>query len=278
MASTANSAHPVSDPSITTSPVLDILMDGSDLLSGLRLDPPAASSVDLTNDINITSKTNDEEDSKTGSQQLPAGSPVPIPSQETEYKTSAMHNAPSFLSPNSSAAVLEFLAMTPPSTPPGIQAGSDADKVDGVPPTIHESSDPDTITEPAAPAKPTTLGIRTETETVNLARSTDGPRLDNPSASVEKKPKWKKLFGIRGVTRQKSVETVPEVVVAGRREWFKIDRRKKNKGHSVTAEREQDVNDSSKPAGQKQTSTVETGFMGVGADGVWISGKNFLKS
>lgn len=69
-------------------------------------------------------------------------------------------------------------------------------------------------------------------------------------------------------------------------EWYKIDRKKKNKNkqptpNSVALEAKQDINGASGSAGptnREPTSSIGTGIMGSGKDAVWISGKNFVKS
>ena len=86
------------------------------------------------------------------------------------------------------------------------------------------------------------------------------------------------MFGVRGTTKQKNPKAEPEVVVVGKGEWYKIDRKKKQKGQSSTQAGGQEVNGNPRLMDHKPTTTIGTGIMGSGKDAVWISGKNFVKS
>ena len=284
MSPAANSAVQLYDSSVAAPPVLDSISnpnDGHEPPSGLQSDPPAAGSVDLITHTVTPPTTDNQEASKSSPQSLPPGSPAPDLSSSTHYKTSATNNAPFFLSPNSSAALIDFLAATPPTTPPELHAKTLSDKTEDVPTTSQENNIPGRNAEHAATLPPAPE-VRSKTNIPKPSHSAQGPTSALPSPSVEKKPKWKKLFGSRGSAKKKSAKTGPEVVVVGKGEWYKIDLKKKKqqqKGQSSTQEGGPDVNGNRGPSVQKPTTTIEAGVMGVGKNGgVWISGKNFLKS
>lgn len=281
MSPAANSAIQLYDSSAAAPAVLDSISNPNDSHKpppGLRPEPPAAGSVDLSNNNVIPPTANHQEASKSPPPNLPPDSPAPELFSSTHYKTSATNNAPFFLSPNSSAALIDFLAATPPTTPPEPRAKSLSDKIEDVPTTSQQSNIPGRDAEHAA-APPPAPEVRSKPNISRPFQFAQGPTSATPSVSVEKKPKWKKLFGSRGAAKQKRATTGPEVVIVGKGEWYKIDlKKKKQKGQSSTQEGGQDVNGNSGPSGQKPTTTIEAGVMGVGKDGVWISGKNFLKS
>lgn len=360
-ASVANTATQTSNSAISSAPVVESPPNSngrSDLASGLRSGPPVTDAIVPNNIIN-PSKSNNEETLGIPPKQHSPSSSSPALSSNAQYKTSATHNTPFFLNPDSSAALIEFLATTPPSTPPGHKTESQSGKLGDVPATSQERSNPGKVSDVAAtsqessnpgkfgdvaatrqensnpgnvsgvaatsqessnagkfsdvtatsresntpgdfndapatsqqssnPGKdiepatsaPPAPGLRGKTPIFKLGRSREEPPSNPPVASAEKTPKWKKMFGARGAARQKSAKAPPEVVIVGKGEWYKIDRKKKQKSQSSTSGEGQgpDVNGSAGPAGDRRTGTVEAGFMGVGKDGVWISGKNFLKT
>lgn len=289
---TTKSANQLHNSPTAIPPILDRVSspkEGSKLVSNLQPESPAARGVDPNNVVVVPSKTDNLEAPKSPPQQLSSGLPAPDLFPSTYYKASATRNAPFFLSPNSSTALIDFLATTPPSTHPEPQLISQSSKINNVPTTSQESNDAGHNVEHAA-AAPSSPGVRGAATISSLPHSTHGPTLAfslnsvppptsaQPLAIVEKTPKWKKMFGARGAARQKSSKTGPEVIIVGKGEWYKIDRKKKQKGQSSTQADGPDVIGNAGLADQKPTTTVGTGIMGTGKDGVWISGENFLKS
>lgn len=212
-------------------------------------------------------------------------------SSSTRHKASA-DNIPIYLNPASSTALGDFLGSRhPPSSPhPGTQVYPSAEK-HGSPPAGFEISGDHANTTSAQPIVPvlqqstssTTALPSSHNETPALPpeSQTDLPRLTPSSPLVEKRPKWKKVFGSRGAARQKPPKTRPEVVIVGKGEWYKIERKKKGHESSKGSTDLKDAISEPKPVNENPpagTATVEAGFMGVGKDGVWISRKNFVKT
>ena len=298
--SAANDASKLSNSSGGMPPVLDNVSDSQESSKpplSLQPDSPAVGAMGPTNTAVVSIKTDHLEASKASPPQLSPGLSSPDLSSSINFKTSATHNAPFLLSPNSSAALIEFLAATPPSTPPEPQAQPQSEKNSDALTTSQQSRNPDHNFESAAVA-PSSSEVQSSVIAPKLLQPTYGlsstspptsallppstlvppPSSAPPSAAVEKTSKWKKMFGVRGTSKQKNSKTEPEVVIVGKGEWYKIDRKKKPKGESSTQAGRQDVNGKTRPPDHKPTTPIGTGIMGTGKDAVWISGKNFVKS
>lgn len=296
----ANDASQRSNSSGGMPPVHESVSDSKESSkspSSLQAESSGVGAMSTTNTAVVSTKTDHLEASKSSPSQLSPGLSSPDLSFSMNYKTSATHNAPFFLSPNSSAALIDFLAATPPSTPPEPQAQSQSDKISDAPMTSQQNQNLGHNLEPAA-ADPSSSDVHGTVIAPKLPQSTHGlsstspPTLDPPppstivppstsappSAGVEKTSKWKKMFGVRGASKQKNLKPEPEVVIVGKGEWYKIDRKKKQKGQSSTPAGGQDVNGYIRPTNHKPTTPIGTGIMGTGKDAVWISGKNFVKS
>lgn len=310
----ANNVIQLSNSSRGMPPVLDTVSnpkEGSKPPLSLRSESPAVKGVGPTNTAVVSAKTDHLEAPKSAPPQLSPGSPSPDLSSSMNYKTSATHNVPFFSNPNSSAALIEFLAAAPPPTPPEPQAQSQSDKISDAPMTNQQSKHLGHDVEPAA-AAPSSSGLQGAGTQPTHGLSSASPPTSAPpppstlvppptsapppphplpppalvlpptsappSATVEKASKWKKMFGVRGTSKPKNSKTEPEVVIVGKGEWYKIDRKKKQKGQSSTQAGEQDVSGNTRLTDHKPTTTIGTGIMGTGKDAVWISGKNFLKS
>lgn len=198
----------------------------------------------------------------------------------TKYKTSATSNIPFYLNPVSSTALVDFLASDPPisSTHPGKQIYPNTPDNNI---TAEDTSSP----QPNAPPLqvPTDFGpplhsSHNETPTIPPESRPETPHPAPPPPAAEKRPRWKKVFGSRGAARQRSPKT-QEVVIVGKGEWYKIERKKKKShGQSKGSTDLNDTNGAHPAAENPPTATVEAGIVGVGKDGVWISRKNFVKT
>ena len=293
----ANGASQLSNSSSDVPPVLDSVSNPNESSKpplSLHSESPAVGTVSPTNTTGVPTQSDHLEASQSPPPQLSPGSPTPDLFPSINYKTSATHNAPFFLSPNSSAALIEFLAAaTPPSTPPEPQVQSQSGKISDIPTTSQESKSPGDNAISAA-AAPSSSGVHGAMAVPRLPQSTYGqssaspptsaphphppPTSAPPSATVEKTSKWKKMFGVRGTNKQKNPKAEPEAVNVGKGEWYKIDRKKKQKGQSSTQAGGLEVNGNARPMDHTPTTTIGTGIMGSGKDAVWISGKNFVKS
>ena len=281
-------ARHVNQPSYssTAAPsVLDSISNSkeeSKLPSDLRLEPLAAESAESSHNVNISCKTDDQEISKSPLPQPSSSTAAPDRSTNTQYKTSATHNAPFFLSPNSSSALLDFLATTPPTTPLETQAKSQHGKIDDLIVTSQANDDStrDVAVARMTAAAPPALEVSDQTTRSKLPPPTrePAPAPAPPSASVEKKHKWKKIFGARGAAKQKSTKAEPAMMTVGKSEWYKIDRKKQKAQNPSSKASGQGINGSAGPSSPKPNPNIGRGIMGSGKDAVWISGKNFSKS
>lgn len=201
-----------------------------------------------------------------------------------KYKTSAENNVPFYLNPVSSTALADFLSPTHRSSSPhpGAQVCPNSGNPGHPPFTFEENTRVEDSPSPnsAAPAPivagapiPPAPGVHSRIGTRSFSPPAEAASSTPPSPVAEKKHKWKNVFGSRGAARQKSAKTGPKVVIVGKGEWYKIERKKKGQKDSKDLK---DVKDLNGPG--ESPSTAEAGFMGVGKDGVWISRKNFVKT
>ncbi|KAL8824719.1 MAG: hypothetical protein Q9191_004863 [Dirinaria sp. TL-2023a] len=205
-------------------------------------------------------------------------SPSDEPGGATRYDTSATNNTPLYLNPVSSTALIDFLATTPPSTPPGRRARSPAKVANK---EKHGSADKHTGPFSIFPSsfRPSSPGGRA-LASLNIPR--DGKKANTaPGATSaspnESKKGFKKFFGGGGTKKAKGakengVEGIGLVIPEHDR--YRTKKRTGMKGHKKGGSKEE-VEVKVKKEG---TSGEDGGFMGVGKDGVWISRKNFLKT
>ena len=159
---------------------------------------------------------------------------------------------PSYLNPVSSAALVDFLATTPPSTPPN---GTKPPQ-----PLIK----PDRTFSPFPNKKPLNVFPSTKPLHINGTSICDGPRaipILNPIGS--EKRGWRRIFGNKVGGNPKI--SAPMLLMG-------------NASVNEIASPKQKKNSKSKQGGKMGDATPDGGFMGVGKDGVWISRKNFLKT
>ncbi len=191
------------------------------------------------------------------------------PESNPKYKTTATNNTPFYLNPASSQALLDFLASTPPPSPP------------------H----PGTRTEPTTPATASAGAffnrdyVATENRggessppppfAVGRGRgSADAlPRAKTGDGHTREKKGWKKLFGGGGGRMEKQMNGPSgskEIKQKKKRDYRKNVELSQVYGVGTGA---QSVDGRIGDVGKDSS-----GYMGLGKDGVWISRKNFLKT
>lgn len=184
--------------------------------------------------------------------------------QNGKFNTSATNNTPFYLNPISSAALIDFLASTPPPSPPGRRAQSQVTRGN----KTKERSGPFSIFPSSSSPVPPSPGGRA-TSALNISR--DGAKhAATNSSPAESKKGFKKFFGSVGGKKAKGGKgTTAEglSLVIPEHDRYRTKKRTGKKGESAGA-----------IEGKKEGESEGGGFMGVGKDGVWISRKNFLKT
>ena len=188
-----------------------------------------------------------------------------------KFKTSATNNTPFYLNPVSSTALIDFLASTPPPSPPvrGAQSPFDQGARANREPR-KEHSGPFKIF-PSSPAPPSPGGRAMAS--LNIARGSGKNRIapsSMNSSPAENKKGLKKFFGGVGMKKakqSKAMSTEELGLEAPQQDRYRTKKRTGKKGDCIEAS-----------AGKKEGEGEGSGFMGVGKDGVWISRKNFLKT
>ena len=191
------------------------------------------------------------------------------PESNPKYKTTATNNTPFYLNPASSQALLDFLASTPPPSPP------------------H----PGTRTEPGTPATSSAGAFFNRAHTATEKRggefsptppfavgrergSMDAPpRAKTGDGNTREKRGWKKIFGAGGGKMEKQINGA-----SGNKEMKQKKKRDYRKNVELSqvygvATGAQSVDGRIGDGGKDPS-----GYMGLGKDGVWISRKNFLKA
>ena len=192
--------------------------------------------------------------------------------QNGNVKTSATNNTPFYLNPISSAALIDFLASTPPPSPPGNHARSPSDqtgrKNKGA---KKDRSGPFSIFPSSqAPGSPGGRAVTALNIPRDGSKTKTAPTVAN-SSPAENKKGFKKFFGGVGSKKAKvgkSSTTEDLSLVIPEHDRYRTKKRTGKKGESAGA-------NESKKEGEGEGGG---GFMGVGKDGVWISRKNFLKT
>ena len=188
-----------------------------------------------------------------------------------KFKTSAMNNTPFYLNPVSSTAFIDFLASTPPPSPPVGRAQSPFDqgaRANREPKKGH--SGPFKIF-PSSPAPPSPGGRAMAS--LNIARGRGKHKIapsSMHSSPAENKKGFKKFFGGVGMKKakqSKAMSTEELSLEAPQQDKYRTKKRTGKKGDRIEASE-----------GKKEGESEGSGFMGVGKDGVWISRKNFLKT
>ena len=184
----------------------------------------------------------------------------PPASENPKYKTTATNNAPFYLNPASSSALIDFLKTTPPPSPP--HPGTKVDVPSISPSPSHSATgaffNRSFITnpypkdgEPSPP--PPAPGSR------SLTHLGHEPADDKGAEQYNKKG-WKRMFSSSKSTKRANGAKP----VNGSKKNRKIELGEAKLNGAGT------LNGMGSPG--------ENGFMGMGKDGVWISRKNFLKT
>jgi len=172
----------------------------------------------------------------------------------TKNKPSATTKAPFYLKPASSAALIDFLATTPPPSPP--HPGT---RLDTNSPTLRSPNTTGTlvnqsfVTSPypqdaESSPPPPAPGSRSMTA---LGRVTSGEK-----DCEQAKKGWRKMFGTGRSTKKMSSKSV--------------------NGKNKKGNKRDDANHVTAPRSTNGTGEGD-GFVGLGKDGVWISRKNFTR-
>ncbi|KAI4159990.1 MAG: hypothetical protein LQ342_006118 [Letrouitia transgressa] len=209
---------------------------------------------------------------------------VTHPTHSPEYKTSATNNIPFYLNPTSSAALIDFLASTPPPSPPRPARSQ----------TMPNTTDTELYrnyrVENSSAAVPTGPG-GVPMLPLNLAQARS---VQAPSPTNEKKGGWKRMFGAgrksKGAGAGMAARDEEPKKGAKTKMWRKREREGVNgdvrvenghvrgmSGGSGRRAMDGDMERANAMGGAGGDGPGES-FMGMGNDGVWISRKNFLKT
>ena len=193
------------------------------------------------------------------------------PESNPKYKTTATNNTPFYLNPASSQALLDFLASTPPPSPPhpGTRTEPDTPTANSAGAffnraymaTEHRGGE-------SSPPPPFAVGR-------GGGGSMDGiPRAKTGDGNTREKKGWKKIFGGGGGKPEKPMNNG---LGAGRE---MKQRKKRDYRKNVELSQVYGVGTGAKSVDGRigDLGKDGSGYMGLGKDGVWISRKNFLKT
>ena len=197
-----------------------------------------------------------------------------------KYKTSATNNIPFYLNPVSSAALTDFLASTPPPSPPHPpRSNTDPNAFDTQ--NLYRNYRTDNGSSPVPPG-PGGMPM------LPLSLAQAGPR--NAStvspATENKKAGWKKMFGakIGGKTSGTTLLSREETTKALKQKQKKAKKEKREDGAGKT-EKSEKANGHAKGmhrgfglGNENFMNLSKESFFGMGKDGVWLSRKNFAKT
>ena len=225
--------------------------------------PPAISR--SRSPISHSKSTPNLSSSKRGSQTQDINS-----SDSVKSKALAANGTPVYLKPVSSAALIDFLASTPPPSPPKNQAKST---------TILKSRG---TFGPAGkhsggfsifPSSPRLMSPATGRPMGSLNNSIDAATsATTPASPNTEKKGWKKVFkGGSKKSKSGKEDGVPDLMESPEPEKYRA-KKKSGKEHKKQCSNDAIQN------GAGRATPDSSGFMGVGKDGVWISRKNFLRT
>ena len=230
-------------------------------IASLKVPPPSRFAPASPSQLqNITAPTSNNH-SREASKEYP-------PESNPKYKTTATNNTPFYLNPASSQALLDFLASTPPPSPP------------------H----PGTRTEPGSPATTSAVaffnrayiaaekrkGKSGPTPPFAVGReigSMDAPaKAKTGSGSTQEKKGWKKIFKGGGAKTEKQVNGA-----SGDKEIKEKKKKKRDHRKNVELSQVYGVGTGAQSVDGRigDVGKDPSGYMGFGKDGVWISRKNF---
>ena len=210
-------------------------------------------------------------------------------SESAHRRKMSTNNTPIYLNPVSSSALIDFLASTPPPSPPGRRAQSpNLLKSRGNYGPAGKHSGPFSIfpsnSRPASPGGKVLAALNTKIGGGGGQESIPTPIT---SAATEKKG-WKKVFG--GTKKSKAGGgkggggESPVLLKEPEPEKYRSNKKTSStrKGHKKQRQGSSEDAAAAPKNGagrqQQRENPDGSGFMGVGKDGVWISRKNFLRT
>ncbi|KAI4172781.1 MAG: hypothetical protein LQ343_003373 [Gyalolechia ehrenbergii] len=217
-----------------------------------------------------------------------------------KLKTSATNHIPFYLNPASSSALVDFLASTPPSSPPHPQRSNTDPKAFDTQNLYKNYS----VEDGKSPVPPGPGGM--PMLPLNLSQASPRNKPGTQTTRESKKPGWRKMFGAKGEKKPSlkctSAPTKPDCVKETKPKRTKAQGTKKGNDKDATAKKPSIENSIFKMTGMnfskanvkddEEMSQVEStagsrsvngngegqSFMGMGKDGMWISRKNFLRT
>ncbi|KAL8943845.1 MAG: hypothetical protein Q9216_000838 [Gyalolechia sp. 2 TL-2023] len=254
-----------------------------------------------TNPI-VQSPSSDKYPASLPSQSVGATSPTapPLAIDTSKPKTSATNNIPFYLNPVSSSALVDFLASTPPPSPPHPQR-SDTDPKAFDTQNLYKNY---SVEEGKSPVPPGPGGM--PMLPLNLSQASPRNKPGTQTTRESKKPGWRKMFGAKGEkksslkstpvpTESDSVkETKPKKMKAtGAKKGDERDPRAKKPSiensifkmtginfSKANVKDDEEMSQAESTAGGRSVNGHGGGqsFTGMGKDGMWISRKNFLRT
>ncbi|KAL9135066.1 MAG: hypothetical protein Q9175_003753 [Cornicularia normoerica] len=191
------------------------------------------------------------------------------PESNPKYKTTATNNTPFYLNPASSQALLDFLASTPPPSPP--HPGTKTKL--GTPATASAGA----FFNRAYIAAENRGGESSPPPPFAVGRgggSMDAlPRAKTGDGTTREKKGWKKIFRGGGGKTEKQVNGAN-----GSKEMKQQKKRDYRKNVELSQVYGIGTGAQSADGRIGEVGKDTSGYMGLGKDGVWISRKNFLKT
>lgn len=205
---------------------------------------------------NITAPTSNNHSRETSKDYPPESNP--------KYKTTATNNTPFYLNPASSQALLDFLASTPPPSPP--HPGTKTEP--GTPAAFFNRAYLATENRGGESSPPPPFAVGRGRGSMDAL-----PRAKTGDGSTREKKGWKKIFGGGGGKMEKQMSDASD-----RKEM----KQKKKRDYRKNVELSQvyGVGTGAKSVDGRigDVGKDSSGYMGLGKDGVWISRKNFSKT
>lgn len=265
-ASTAASSPPLSRTSSTTGrgatppPIATVRSPKSSdaTITSPKLPPPSRFAPTAPSQFqNITAPTTNNH-SRDGSKDYP-------PESDPKYKTTATNNTPFYLNPASSQALLDFLAATPPPSPPhGTRTEPSTPAAGAFFNRAYIATD--NRGGESSPPPPFAVGRgRASMEALPSAKTGD--------VNTREKKGWKKIFGGGGGKLEKQINGV-----SGSKEMKQKKKRDYRKNVELSQVYGVGTGAQSMDGRIGDLGKDSSGYMGLGKDGVWISKKNFLKT
>ena len=223
-------------------------------------------------------------------------------SDSAHRRKMSTNNTPIYLNPVSSSALIDFLASTPPPSPPARRAQSPTLlKSRGNYGPVGKHAGPFSIfpsnSRPASPGGKILAALNTKLDGGPEKSVTSPTTTTTTTSAVTEKKGWKKVFGGSSSKKSKGggakagtgTGTGGESPVLLKDPEPTAEKYRSKKSSARKGQhKKQGSEDAAVAAGAqngvgRETTTTTTpdggsGFMGVGKDGVWISRKNFLRT